>query len=86
LGEKRVTCLECSSEVIHARDLCRRHYSAWYRKHRDEAKRQVFVPNKHAWKFTPEHWWKWWQKRTPDERTLRLREGISQFRSALERA
>jgi hypothetical protein len=34
-------------------------------------------------RFTPQLWEKWQQRQVVDEKTLRLREGIAQFRRAL---
>lgn len=78
-----MTCRECSDKP-HARGLCRSHYSAWYRKHRDEVRRESDTSRHYRkWKFTAEHWWSWWEKRTPDLHTLERRASINALRRGL---
>lgn len=40
-------------------------------------------PGEHKIKFTPELWNKWLRRRDLDEKTVTLREGISEFRALL---
>lgn len=74
-------CSECTRKA-HARGLCSSHYTAWYRKHGQEAKK-LRAPAQRKWKFKPKHWFSWLEARTPDIRTLELREGIQTLRHTL---
>jgi len=76
-----VTLCECGAKA-HARGMCSLHYMRWYNEHRDEVRR-VKAPKQKYWKFTPAHWWKWWEDRLPNERTAELRAGIQMLRYML---
>lgn len=76
-------CSKCTRKM-HARGLCASHYTAWYREHVEEVKRERERPHHvRKWKFTAEHWWKWWDKRTPDVHTLERRAQIQSMRRTL---
>lgn len=73
-------CRKCPKKA-HARGMCRSHYMEWYRGHGEIARREGerYQPKRY-WKFSARHWWSWWEKRTPDVRTLELRSGIESMR------
>lgn len=69
-----MTCRECDRPAI-ARGMCKKCYDARYR---------MLTSNRPS-VFKPELWDKWWTARNApvDAHTLRLREGIRQFRASL---
>ena len=78
-------CRKCPKKA-HARGMCRGHYMEWYRENGEIASRspesERYQPKRY-WKFTAEHWWKWWEKRTPNAKTLERRSDIEALRRAL---
>lgn len=74
-------CSKCDRKM-HARGLCASHYTAWYREHAKECKREKPY-HVRKWKFTPAHWWKWWEARTPSQRDIERATHIEQMRQSL---
>lgn len=42
-------------------------------------------PGEHHVRFTPELWAKWWARQEPTAHSIKLREGIQEFRALLAR-